>query len=88
MQDFQVGDVLTEGENVLKVVFTSPVLYASQRSRAHSAYRVPPECPPDVQKGECHVNFIRKVSLSQETFPPKGSRINVMTGENSTKTHF
>ncbi|XP_029683951.1 beta-mannosidase [Takifugu rubripes] len=62
--DFQVGDVLTDGENVLKVVFMSPVLYASQRSRAHSAYRVPPECPPDVQKGECHVNFIRKEQRS------------------------
>lgn len=64
VQDFSVGDSLKDGENQLEVRFMSPVLYASQRYRAHSAYRVPPECPPDVQKGECHVNFIRKVSMS------------------------
>lgn len=63
MQDFPVRDLLKDGENVLKVGFVSPVLYAFQRYKAHSAYRVPPECPPDVQKGECHVNFIRKVSF-------------------------
>lgn len=47
---------------MLNVSFFSPVLYASEQRKAHSAYRVPPECPPDVQKGECHVNLIRKVS--------------------------
>uniref|UniRef100_A0A674CT90 Beta-mannosidase n=1 Tax=Salmo trutta TaxID=8032 RepID=A0A674CT90_SALTR len=45
-----------------KVSLLSPVVYASERSRDHSSYRVPPDCPPPVQKGECHVNFIRKVS--------------------------
>uniref|UniRef100_A0A4W5L5H4 Beta-mannosidase-like galactose-binding domain-containing protein n=1 Tax=Hucho hucho TaxID=62062 RepID=A0A4W5L5H4_9TELE len=44
------------------VSLLSPVLYASERSQAHSSYSVPPDCPPPVQKGECHVNFIRKVS--------------------------
>ncbi|XP_053192231.1 beta-mannosidase [Scomber japonicus] len=62
--DFPVRDLLKDGDNVLKVSFTSPVHYASERRKAHSAYRVPPECPPDVQKGECHVNFIRKEQSS------------------------
>lgn len=63
LQDFSVKDHLKDGDNVLKVSFLSPVLYAAERRR-HSSYRVPPECPPDVQKGVCHVNFIRKVSPS------------------------
>nr|XP_046269073.1 beta-mannosidase isoform X2 [Scatophagus argus] len=61
---FPVRNVLKDGENVLKVSLSSPVLYASERRKAHPAYRVPPECPPDVQKGECHVNFIRKEQSS------------------------
>uniref|UniRef100_A0A674CTV9 Beta-mannosidase n=1 Tax=Salmo trutta TaxID=8032 RepID=A0A674CTV9_SALTR len=60
--DFSVGQLLREGQNVVKVSLLSPVVYASERSRDHSSYRVPPDCPPPVQKGECHVNFIRKVS--------------------------
>ena len=43
----------------------SAVTYASQRDQAHSEYKVPPACPPPVQKGECHVNFIRKVPEEQ-----------------------
>ncbi|XP_041809505.1 beta-mannosidase-like [Chelmon rostratus] len=62
--DFPVRDLLKDDNNVLKVSLLSPVLYASEQRRAHSAYRVPPECPPDVQKGECHVNFIRKEQRS------------------------
>ncbi|XP_070698730.1 beta-mannosidase [Pempheris klunzingeri] len=62
--DFSVRDLLRDGDNVLKVSLSSPVLYASERRKAHSAYRVPPECPPEVQKGECHVNFIRKEQSS------------------------
>uniref|UniRef100_A0A4W6DMM4 beta-mannosidase n=1 Tax=Lates calcarifer TaxID=8187 RepID=A0A4W6DMM4_LATCA len=57
-------DTLKDGDNVLKVSLSSPVLYASEQREAHSAYRIPPECPPDVQKGECHVNFIRKEQSS------------------------
>ncbi|XP_008311995.1 beta-mannosidase [Cynoglossus semilaevis] len=60
---FSVKDHLKDGDNVLKVSFLSPVLYAAERRR-HSSYRVPPECPPDVQKGVCHVNFIRKAQCS------------------------
>ncbi|XP_037603311.1 beta-mannosidase isoform X1 [Sebastes umbrosus] len=62
--DFPVRALLKDGDNVLKVSLLSPVVYASERRKAHSAYRVPPECPPDVQKGECHVNFIRKEQSS------------------------
>ncbi|XP_038135409.1 beta-mannosidase [Cyprinodon tularosa] len=62
--DFSVRDQLKVGDNVLEVSFLSPVLYASERRKAHSSYVVPPECPPDVQKGECHVNFIRKEQSS------------------------
>ena len=55
-----MGGLLTEGDNVLAVSLASPVRYAAQRSEAHS-YRVPPDCPPEVQQGQCHVNYIRKV---------------------------
>uniref|UniRef100_A0A674BVA1 beta-mannosidase n=1 Tax=Salmo trutta TaxID=8032 RepID=A0A674BVA1_SALTR len=55
-----------------KVSLLSPVVYASERSRDHSSYRVPPDCPPPVQKGECHVNFIRKGIL--ETLQIKWER--------------
>lgn len=61
--DFSVKNLLKDAKNELKVSLVSPVLYASER-RKHSAYRVPPECPPDVQKGQCHVNFIRKEQCS------------------------
>ncbi|XP_072220835.1 beta-mannosidase [Leuresthes tenuis] len=62
--DFSVRDLLKDGENMLEVSFLSPVIFASERRKAHSSYRVPPECPPDAQKGECHVNFIRKEQSS------------------------
>ncbi|KAK2826701.1 hypothetical protein Q5P01_020915 [Channa striata] len=62
--DFSVRDLLKDEDNVLKVHLLSPVVYASEQRKAHSAYSIPPECPPDVQKGECHVNFIRKEQCS------------------------
>lgn len=62
--DVSVSDALRVGENVLEVSLGSPVLYALEQSQAHSAYRVPPDCPPAVQKGECHVNYIRKAQSS------------------------
>lgn len=63
LQDFPVTELLHDGENILKVSFLSPVLYASERCKAYAGAPVPPQCPPDVQKGECHVNFIRKVCV-------------------------
>ncbi|KAG9344023.1 hypothetical protein JZ751_012499 [Albula glossodonta] len=58
--DFDVRRLLREQENVLTVGLLSAVAYAAERSWTHSSYSVPPNCPPPVQKGECHVNFIRK----------------------------
>lgn len=62
--DFEVTGLLKDKENLLQVWLMSAVTYASQRSHAHTQYRVPPDCPPPVQKGECHVNFIRKAQNS------------------------
>ncbi|XP_053779055.1 beta-mannosidase isoform X2 [Desmodus rotundus] len=63
--------------NSIELHFQSPVLYAEQQSRAHTRYEVPPNCPPNVQKGECHVNFIRKEQCSFSwdwgpSFPTQG----------------
>nr|XP_055026056.1 beta-mannosidase [Misgurnus anguillicaudatus] len=62
--DFEVTGLLKDQENILKVWLMSAVTYASQRSHDHTQYSVPPACPPPVQKGECHVNFIRKAQSS------------------------
>lgn len=61
--DFSVKGNLKDIDNVLEVSLVSAVHYAAER-RKQSSYRVPPECPPDVQKGQCHVNFIRKEQCS------------------------
>ncbi|KAG7334223.1 hypothetical protein KOW79_002630 [Hemibagrus wyckioides] len=61
--DFEVAGLLKD-VNVLEVRLMSAVTYAAERSKAHTSYKVPPECPPAVQKGECHVNFIRKAQSS------------------------
>lgn len=61
--DFSVKGILKDKDNVLDVSLVSPVHYAAERRR-QSSYRVPPECPPEVQKGQCHVNFIRKEQRS------------------------
>ncbi|KAK7140027.1 hypothetical protein R3I94_012593 [Phoxinus phoxinus] len=62
--DFEVTGLLKDKENILQVWIMSAVTYASQKSNAHTEYRVQPDCPPPVQKGECHVNFIRKAQSS------------------------
>uniref|UniRef100_A0A8D0UPV9 Beta-mannosidase n=1 Tax=Sus scrofa TaxID=9823 RepID=A0A8D0UPV9_PIG len=63
--------------NFIELHFQSAVLYARNRSEAHTCYEVPPKCPPPVQKGECHVNFIRKEQCSFSwdwgpSFPTQG----------------
>ncbi|XP_045327635.1 beta-mannosidase isoform X3 [Leopardus geoffroyi] len=72
-------DITTVVRNVnsLELRFQSPVLYAAQQSKAHTSYWVPPDCPPPVQKGQCHVNFIRKEQSSFSwdwgpSFPTQG----------------
>ncbi|KAM6439989.1 beta-mannosidase isoform 1-T1 [Liasis olivaceus] len=74
--NFDVTDVI-KGINTIQVHFLSAIWYAAQQSKIHQAYRVPPECPPPVQKGECHVNFIRKEQCSFSwdwgpSFPTQG----------------
>ncbi|KAM9330489.1 beta-mannosidase [Gastrophryne carolinensis] len=63
-------------KNYIEIRFQSAVQWAKERSTNHS-YVVPPECPPDVQKGECHVNFVRKAQNSFSwdwgpSFPTQG----------------
>ncbi|XP_078419500.1 beta-mannosidase [Cetorhinus maximus] len=63
--------------NFIEVRFLSAVSYAAQQSAQHSKYPVPPECPPIQQRGECHVNFIRKEQCSFSwdwgpSFPTQG----------------
>nr|XP_020014177.1 beta-mannosidase isoform X2 [Castor canadensis] len=63
--------------NSIELHFQSAVSYAAQQSKAHTRYEVPPNCPPPVQKGECHVNFIRKEQCSFSwdwgpSFPTQG----------------
>lgn len=49
--------------NLLEVRFRSAIEYAKQLSSKYS-YPILPECPPQVQKGECHVNLLRKEQCS------------------------
>ncbi|CAF0879148.1 unnamed protein product [Adineta ricciae] len=49
--------------NQLRIDFESPVIYALNQAKAYND-TVPPDCPPDVQHGECHVQFIRKEPCS------------------------
>ncbi|XP_033869509.2 beta-mannosidase isoform X1 [Acipenser ruthenus] len=68
---------LVKDSNVIQVDFTSAITYAAEQRAAHVSYMVPPECPPPVQKGECHVNFIRKEQCSFSwdwgpSFPTQG----------------
>ncbi|KAK2519920.1 Manba, partial [Columba guinea] len=73
---FDITSVIKE-VNFVEVHFLSAVSYAAEQSRCHKAYSVPPACPPPVQKGECHVNFIRKEQCSFSwdwgpSFPTQG----------------
>ena len=58
-----VNDKLQLGDNLLEIVFSSPVQAAAELAKLYP-YRQPQECPPDVQHGECHVNFLRKQQCS------------------------
>jgi beta-mannosidase len=60
---FNVMKSCVQYNNELRIDFASPVLYALNQSKAYND-SVPPECPPDIQYGECHVNFIRKEPCS------------------------
>jgi beta-mannosidase len=47
-------------ENQLKLEFTSPVTFA----KSINQFKIPPECPPKVYNGECHMNLLRKMQAS------------------------
>nr|XP_028599356.1 beta-mannosidase isoform X4 [Podarcis muralis] len=79
---FDITNVIKE-VNAIHVNFVSAVWYAAEQSKNHEAYKVPPECPPPVQKGQCHVNFIRKAA-ALETWWPRGH--GNQTGYNMTTT--
>lgn len=49
--------------NVLEVKFLSPVEQANISAKLYP-YRMPPECPPQVQKGDCQINMLRKKQCS------------------------
>lgn len=55
-------------ENVLVIKFESPVKFSARRShqsiRQNKGKIIPPYCPSAAQRGECHVNFIRKMQAS------------------------
>lgn len=54
--------------NSLVIRFESPIKYSARKSlqsiRQNRGKIIPPYCPSPVQKGECHVNFIRKMQAS------------------------
>ena len=60
---FEVTASCLRSENQLQLNFTSPVIYANEQASLYND-TVMPECPPDVQHGECHVQFIRKEPCS------------------------
>lgn len=49
--------------NVLEVNFLSPINQANISAKSYP-YRMPPECPPEVQKGDCQINMLRKKQCS------------------------
>ncbi|KAK3731374.1 hypothetical protein RRG08_017942 [Elysia crispata] len=73
---YDITGKLRKGNNNLRVEFTSAVLEAQSKA-SKSSYRIPPDCPPEVQHGECHVNQLRKEQCSFSwdwgpSFPTQG----------------
>ncbi|XP_048189499.1 beta-mannosidase [Perognathus longimembris pacificus] len=73
---FDISNLVSD-TNSIELRLQSAVQYAERKSRAHTRYQVPPECPPRVQQGECHVNFVRKEQCSFSwdwgpSFPTQG----------------
>ena len=60
---FVVSRSCLQLDNTLQVDFESPVFYALNQATSYNV-SVAPDCPPDVQHGECHVQFIRKEPCS------------------------
>lgn len=60
---FNVMKSCLQSTNNLRIDFESPAIYALNKAKAYND-SVPPYCPPDIQSGECHVQFIRKEPCS------------------------
>jgi len=60
---FNVMKSCLQSNNELRIDFESPVIYAANHAKAYNS-SVPPDCPLDVQNGECYVQFIRKEPCS------------------------
>ena len=52
-----------QSNNHLRIDFQSPIVYAFDQAQAYNE-TVPPICPPDVQHGECYMQFVRKEPCS------------------------
>ena len=61
--NFNILRSCLQSTNQLRIDFESPVIYALNQAKAYND-TVPPDCPPDVQHGECHVQFLRKEPCS------------------------
>lgn len=74
---FDVKPIL-QFNNDIRISFKSAVKYAKSLHEIQVLnYMIPPTCPPPVQKGECHVNYIRKMQSSFSwdwgpSFPTQG----------------
>lgn len=60
---FDVKHVLSLGTNQIEILFTSPVQMGKKLAN-DSLYPIPPQCPPNDYRGECHVNQLRKMQAS------------------------
>lgn len=60
---WDIKKTLVPGSNNITIKFTSAVTYSAFKSTLYN-YTIPPNCPPSVQHGECHVNLIRKKQCS------------------------
>lgn len=55
--------IYQEGENELEVVIKSPIQSANTIFNDSNS-KIPPFCVPKEYKGECHVNYLRKMQCS------------------------
>lgn len=56
---FQIMRSCLRIDNELSITFQTPVVYAANQAEIYQDPLLP-VCPPDVQHGECHIQFIRK----------------------------
>jgi beta-mannosidase len=60
---FNVLSACLKNDNILRVDFMSPVIYALNQAIAYNQ-SLPPRCTTSVEHGECHVQYIRKEPCS------------------------